>query len=277
VQVPPVRVVTRRAALAAGATDRQLYAAVRENRLTRARRGVYAQGPPTGLTGIAAAAAAGGVVSHSSARVLWGIDGPSVAQVHRTVGRNWNGRRQPGETVHRARLDPGDTDQIDGVSVTTPLRTVLDEARVLPFEWAVAVADSALRLGLVTEDELASAARSARGRDASKIRRVVAFADGRSESVLESMARVALVLAGLTPQVQEWIGRIRVDLLIGNVVIELDGFAYHSTREDYRRDRRRCNALTVLGYRVLRFSWEDVVGDPAYMVAKVLQALELGA
>ncbi len=89
------------------------------------------------------------------------------------------------------------------------------------------------------------------------------------------MARVALVLAGLTPGVQVWIGRMRVDLMIGNVIIELDGFEHHSNRADYRRDRRRCNALTALGYRVLRFAWEDVVATPDYVVAKVKKALDL--
>ncbi len=104
---------------------------------------------------------------------------------------------------------------------------------------------------------------------------VAALADGRAESVLESMARVALVMSGLKPDVQVWIGRMRVDLMIGNVIIEIDGFEHHSNRTDYRRDRRRCNALTALGYRVLRFSWEEVVPTPEYVVAKVREALDL--
>jgi very-short-patch-repair endonuclease len=103
------------------------------------------------------------------------------------------------------------------------------------------------------------------------------LADARAESVLESLARVALVLAGLTPRVQEWIGRFRVDLLIGNVVIELDGFEHHSSRADYRSDRRRCNALTVKGYRVLRFSWEDVVATPERVVSIVREAVRLAS
>jgi very-short-patch-repair endonuclease len=177
--------------------------------------------------------------------------------------------------VHRQHLEADEITERDGQLVTTPLRTVLDEARVLPLPWAVAVADSALHLGLITRDELALAAAATRGRGASRLRQVAALADGRSESVLESLARVALILAGFTPDVQVWIGRIRVDLIIGNVVIELDGFEYHSKRADYRRDRRRCNALTARGYRVLRFSWEDVVGDPDYVVAKVREALAL--
>ena len=68
-----------------------------------------------------------------------------------------------------------------------------------------------------------------------------------------------------------------MDLLVGRVVIELDGFAYHSDRADYRRDRRRTNALTALGYRVLRFSWEDVVGDAGSVVDRVREVMALGA
>jgi very-short-patch-repair endonuclease len=258
---------------AVGATDRQLAAAVRAGELVRPRRGVYVRpGPQAGL---ASAAVAGGVLSHGSARALWGIDGPSDAHVHRTVPRSWNGRRLPGESVHRADLDENLIVEVQGIRVTSALRTVVDEARALPLPWAVAVADSALALGLITEDELAGAANRTWGRGAGKVRLVAAMADGRAESVLESMARVALVLAGLTPDVQVWIGRMRVDLIIGNVVIELDGFEHHSNRADYRRDRRRCNALTALGYRVLRFSWEDVVGTPEHVVARVKEALEL--
>jgi very-short-patch-repair endonuclease len=39
------------------------------------------------------------------------------------------------------------------------------------------------------------------------------------------------------------------------------------------RDARRYNELVVRGYLVLRFSWEQVVGDPAWVVAVVRLAL----
>ena len=99
------------------------------------------------------------------------------------------------------------------------------------------------------------------------------LADGRAESVLESMARVALVLGGLPPEVQVWIGRMRVDLMIGNVIIELDGFEHHSNRADYRRDRRRCNALTAARLSGAALLVGGRRRPPEYVVAKVREAL----
>ena len=53
------------------------------------------------------------------------------------------------------------------------------------------------------------------------------------------------------------------------LVVEADGFAFHSDRAAYRKDRERMNALERLGWRVLRFTWEDVVRRPEYVVAAV--------
>jgi very-short-patch-repair endonuclease len=66
----------------------------------------------------------------------------------------------------------------------------------------------------------------------------------------------------------------RVDLLVdGVLVVELDGFEHHSDRAHYRNDRRRANALTCLGLRLVRFTYEDVMHRPDWVVACVLQAL----
>ena len=57
------------------------------------------------------------------------------------------------------------------------------------------------------------------------------------------------------------------------LVVEVDGFAYHSSREDVRKDHARAVRLTLLGWRVLRFGWEDVVGRPEHVIAVVREAL----
>jgi very-short-patch-repair endonuclease len=66
----------------------------------------------------------------------------------------------------------------------------------------------------------------------------------------------------------------RVDLLVeGVLVVELDGFEHHSDRAHYRNDRRRANALTCMGLRLVRFTYEDVVHKPNWVVACVFEAL----
>lgn len=88
-------------------------------------------------------------------------------------------------------------------------------------------------------------------------------------SVLESLCRVLLLLAGLGPVETQLVVRSRTGQFVGRVdfawskerlVVETDGFAFHADRRAYRADRRRGNALVLAGWRLLRFSWEDVVG-----------------
>jgi very-short-patch-repair endonuclease len=68
-----------------------------------------------------------------------------------------------------------------------------------------------------------------------------------------------------------------VDLVVEwRVVVELDGFAYHSGRREYREDRRRDRALVAQGYAVLRFTYEDVVSDVGIVVRAVQVSLAAG-
>jgi hypothetical protein len=46
------------------------------------------------------------------------------------------------------------------------------------------------------------------------------------------------------------------------IIVECDGFAYHSDKERFKNDRQRDRALKTLGYDVLRFSGSEIVGDP---------------
>lgn len=51
-----------------------------------------------------------------------------------------------------------------------------------------------------------------------------------------------------------------VDLLFAkhNLIVEIDGFEFHSSRTTFERDRSRQNALVEAGWRVLRFTWAMV-------------------
>ena len=49
------------------------------------------------------------------------------------------------------------------------------------------------------------------------------------------------------------------------LVVETDGAATHLTATAFQSDRRRDVALQLAGYRVLRFTWRDVVHDPAHV------------
>lgn len=226
----------------------------------------------------------GAVLSHESAARCLGVELAVDRAVCRlTVPRNRSGVRLPGWEVRRAPLSEAEVLTLpDGLLVTCVARTVADLACVLPLAHAVAAGDSALRKRLVGLALLADVLRAGRGPTAPPKRAVAALLDARSGSVLESLLRVLLAEAGLPPPRTQF--QIRADGLLvaradfcwpeARLVVEADGFAFHSDRAAYRRDRERLNQLESLGWRVLRFSWEDVVHRPDYVIALVRGCLE---
>jgi hypothetical protein len=96
-------------------------------------------------------------------------------------------RRRAGVHVAVAPLDDDEIRLIGSVAVTSPARTVGDCARTLPGPDALAIADRALRAGLVTYAELRGALERMKGwPGAVQARRVVEQAEGRRETPLES-------------------------------------------------------------------------------------------
>jgi very-short-patch-repair endonuclease len=239
--------------VARGLSPSTLSRAVADGRLVRVERGLYAA--PGDEVPLLARAARHGVLSHTTAARMHGFDlldqpGLHVLAEHRR-------RSVPsGVVVHRGRLNVDDVVEVDGLATTSPMRTVVDCLRRLGRPAAVVLADSALRLGL-GEGELRAAAGTATGPGARRLRDHVHASDGRSESALETRLRLALHAGGLDPELQAVVhdGRgfvARVDFLFRDerLVVEADGFAFHSGRAAYRDDRRRGNALLRAGYRV---------------------------
>jgi len=116
-----------------------------------------------------------GVLSHLSAAVHHGWKVklvPTEAWITVPRTRHVRGSRE-GVRLHWAVLSVEEL----SAGVTSPLRTVLDCARALPFDEAVAVADSALRSGRVSKTALRAAAAAARGLGSSTVRRVARHAD----------------------------------------------------------------------------------------------------
>jgi very-short-patch-repair endonuclease len=73
--------------------------------------------------------------------------------------------------------------------------------------------------------------------------------------------------------------RARIDLAFVDlrIAIEVDGFAYHSDRSRFQRDRSRQNLLVGLGWTVLRFTWEDVTRRPDEVIQMIRAALARSA
>lgn len=220
-------------------------------------------------------------MSHELAALAAGVELVDEGERRLTVPRNRSRLRVQGWQVHRHDLRPDEVEDVDGIRRTTVLRTLLDLCRVLSLAHAVVAADSALRQGLVSPAELQSALLAAAGRGAVRLRAVAPLVDPLSGSVLESLLRVLLHTLAVLPVTQYAIhdptGRFvaRVDFCwpAQRLVVEADGFAFHSDRAAYRRDRERLNDLERCGWRVLRFTWEDVVHRPDHVLTLVRDCL----
>lgn len=65
--------------------------------------------------------------------------------------------------------------------------------------------------------------------------------------------------------------RFLVDLLwqAGRVIVEVDGFGFHRSRESFNGDRERDYELTVTGYLVLRLPHDLVMEDPERAILRI--------
>jgi hypothetical protein len=170
-----------------------------------------------------------------------------------------------------------------GVPITGVARMVVDAARRDRRDGLV-VADAVLREWLCTPAEIGAAIRAAARRPGiATARTVLALADARSESALESLARLAIVDEGLPlPELQVEIAvpalrrTYRVDMFwrAQRLVVELDGRAKDNADELWR-EKRREDALRELGLRFLRLTWRDVQHDWPATAARLRRSLEL--
>ena len=243
---------------------RAVAAACERGEVVRVARNVYAL--PTADDARLAAARLGGVVSHLSAAMAhgWKVKRPPALPMV-TVRRNRSPRSVGDVDV---RFADWRSDEVDGM-VTRPVRTVIDCARGLPFDQALAVADAALRAGMVTRERLEEAATASPRTGRSAALRVARCADGRAANPLESVLRaIALGVPGLSVVPQGAVGTVgHADLTDSRlrIAVEAESFEFHALPEAFRYDIRRYTAMTRLGWLVVRFVWEDVMHRPAYV------------
>lgn len=209
--------------LASGISERQLRTDVQAGSLIRLHRGHYVSAEQWNelwwegqhllrvLAVHAASPSEGPVFTHVSAAALWGL--PMYRMGERPVQVLVDGRRHSrtvaGVIRRDMRVAEDDIVEVEGIRVTSLLRTVLDVARTATFAMAVGCADAALRRvavdGYVVDagaeqqwrsDALELAAPGLRG--VRQARRVIEFADGRAQLPGESVSRVHLRTLGFS-------------------------------------------------------------------------------
>ena len=283
--------ISRRQALAAGMTDAQIGWRLRTGQWESVHRGVYrhAVSPETPQSRLLAMClACDGVASHRSAAALHGIDGYELDRIEVLVP--W--KRRPmikGVRLHRTtQMHLAKPIDRDGIPCTGIGRTVLDVAAVVSRERLEHTIDAVLRQGLLRLEDmyavLVSHSRHGRTgcgpfRDALEERR---GDDAVPLSAWSRMVSDLLTDFGLERPVFEHrvcdpSGELlaQVDLAYPDhrVAIELDSKRWHLNSVSFERDPRRRNALTVIGWTVLTFTWSDYVDRPNQLCNTVAELL----
>lgn len=229
----------------------------------------------------------GSVASHQSAAVMHDLDllkhpGKTVALSVPPARRHGS---RAGVTVHNTPVPERHVRTMYQVPVTSPVRTVADLARTLPFMEAVVVADSAFRMDLASAPEVLRALEDCSSwPGVRQAERAVEFADSRAESVFESCARVVFAQAGLgEPVLQHGLvaegRRYRVDFYYAKhrTVVEADGLLKYETKSDLRRQFERDRHLRAAGYKVVHVTWRELFDAPEIVIDRIRTAFAAGS
>jgi very-short-patch-repair endonuclease len=274
-------VIGRRQLLAAGVRPGTVDTWLRLSRLeATSAQGVYrVAGAPVVSQSLAWVAALGthSPLSYLSAARWWGMADDDDGLVHITRLDRRRLDWPTGVRVHRVGLRPADVTEHRGLPVTTRVETVLDCVGWLSPGRGGSLADRAVQQGWLTPAHVAWRLEHQPGRWGNRrLRRLLAsLGDGaaaESERRLHRLLR-ASALTGWVANLEVVVGTrtfvIDVAFPQHRVAIEVDGFAYHSAGGRFQADRTRQNALIASGWRVLRFTWADIVERPAGAVAEV--------
>jgi hypothetical protein len=235
------------------------------------------------------------VFSHASAAALWGVPriGAWPAEVH--VASSLTTTRTGRRFVQHIGPPVSSTCEIDGVMVTSLARTLIDLARFESMSDAVAAIDAGLagirvggRTHHVTRQDLVDELMVVgTGRGSRSARFAVDFADARSGSPGESLSRLSIARAGLTPPTlqQRFVddeGAMFTDFWWPQFGIagEFDGLGKYR-REEWMNGRSAAEVVVAEKVRedrlrrqvsgVVRWGW-DVAGAPGLLGRLLRQA-----
>ncbi|MEL4356645.1 MULTISPECIES: endonuclease domain-containing protein [unclassified Luteococcus] len=180
----------------------------------------------------------------------------------------------------RASIDVDDVVEKDGTRFSSPTWTAVWLARSDHGE----ATDEALRATKTTPEHLTEMMDTFKWRVGNRERRfIVVNSRERPWSQMERRGHEALRDAGVTGWKgnhvftlggRTWPGDIVFEHL--RLVIELDGFEFHSSPETFQADHEKDALLLAEGWITVRLSWAQVK-DPARFVELVLAAMQIAA
>ncbi len=223
------------------------------------------------------------VLCGETAAWLYGVDVRRQADldVHASFPKGGRIRPRIGLKVCQETLDTDDVQLVDGMLITTPLRTAFDCIRWLRDVEGIVVVDALAHAALITIDEVRDYFQEKRRLRNLRIgERRLDDADPGAESPMETRSRLVFVRGGLPrPETQIEVhdpstGRLIARLDMGwrelMTAAEFDG-EHHQFRR-HADDMRRAAAAAV-GWKICVFTADDLYGRPTEMTSEMAAAL----
>ncbi len=219
-------------------------------------------------------------LSHFTAAALTHLDHVDTATPTVTVHASTT-HSFPGVVVVRSRdLLVRHTSEVHGFRVTTPERTIVDLAAMISVSQLGFVVDAALASRKASYEGIRSVFVDVARKGKPGVTSLRKVLDERGiasagVSVLEARANRILRQAGLPRFETEfpipWEPGRRFDVAFPEhrLAIEWDSHRWHATRESFDKDRRRDRLAILHGWRVVRFTWDDVEHRPDVIVTTV--------
>jgi very-short-patch-repair endonuclease len=280
--------VSRRQLRAAGLTDDMIKTRITRGQLTPTRRGVYAVGPVDTPLAVETEAillcGPTACLSHLTAVRIWELlrwtDPLDEVQV--TVVDSDRGRSHPGIHVHRSStLARTDVRTIQRLPVTSVERTLVDAAQRLTPRQLERALDEALARRLTSANKLDQAVAASNSRGTSALRRLMhsrraplTITHSEAEERLLALIRDANLPA---PTLQARLHGYSVDVYWpqARFAVEVDGYAWHTNKSNFTRDRRKDRVLADHGIALTRVTWDQLQREPLQLIAHFARRLPI--
>jgi len=233
----------------------------------------------------------GAVVAREAAAALWSVPGFAQGPIEILAAHGMKDHRLPFGHFHESRsLPAAHVAIIDGIPVTTLERTLFDLAGSINEKRVDRAIENALARRFTDTERLWSvwADLAAPHRPGMRVMRKLLIKRGPGyvarESELEIRFTELLDANGIAQPAWQvdvgddgFIGRVDCLFRRAGLVVELDGRIGHVGPLDEARDAERDKRLRALGFRVRRFTWEDVVLRPAWVLSELRRELLVAA
>jgi very-short-patch-repair endonuclease len=212
------------------------------------------------------------VLSHRAAATVWGFRRWDGGRIDVTTSRHLRPLK-----LHASLLEQEDHTRKEGLSLTTPNRTLLDVAPTATPDALTHLVGQAEQARLVSVPTLRrDLDRWGKRRGAAKLAKTIAHGHQPTRSLLEVRFLPFLERESFPrPKVNAKLHRFEVDALYEDhkLVIELDSRRWHEGAFAQAKDRNKTADLEAEGYRVMRITSDDLKDHPTRTAQRLRAAL----